>query len=283
MNKKFTLANLEVLSTSVEDTQPIQRFRLFTGRFYANVTKLEFCWGLEKGELDLWSPMNCISVRADIACLFLDWELALIPTNEILQNLSDIIVANLDGHIDQRRCCFEVIPPGEYEYYLVPLKKDPPTVFVLGNGNGSTSPQKLEFSSPHFSRVKLNIHPAFAVVHAGYEMYSSIHKHQPYFRRMGIISGLCCEPIPQEFRARPDIQYLSSRISGRGDDRYSSESDDSVEIIEDVDCSGEDDGVRIQSWLESLPPSAPAVEEVLAKSEGECSRNAWRDSLVDGE
>ncbi|KAJ3820461.1 hypothetical protein F5880DRAFT_1615566 [Lentinula raphanica] len=273
------LVNLEALSTSSQNTQPIQKFRLFTGASHSNIIDLEYFWGLERGELDLWSPLNCISVRADVACLFLNLELALIPNIEVLQKLSDTIEENADsGHVDERRCCFEALPPGEYEYNLVPITNDPPCLFVIGNG--STSPQRLELAPPHYPQVKLNVHPAFAVAHNAYRLYPSVHEDCPYYDPISRIRVMCCERIPQEFCARPTIQFLPSR-SGREDDQRSSESDDSEEIIEDDDYSGQDDGIRIQSWLGAVPKSISVVEEVSGKSEGEFSKNAWRNSLVE--
>ncbi|KAJ3755390.1 hypothetical protein EV360DRAFT_85943 [Lentinula raphanica] len=253
MSTKYALASLEVLSTSVEHTQPIQKFRLFTGASHSSskIIDLEYFWGLEKGELDLWSPLNCISVRADIACLFLNLELALIPNIEILQKLSDSIEENADSlSVDQRRCCFEVLSPGEYEYSLVPITNDPPCLFIIGNN--SKSPQKLELTPPHYPQVKLNVHPAFAVAHNAYRLYPSFHEDCPYYNPISRIRVMCCEPIPQEFCARPNIQFPSSRLSGQQDARHSSESDDSEEVIVD-DYSDEDDQVRIQSWLEAVP------------------------------
>ncbi|KAJ3967529.1 hypothetical protein EV361DRAFT_486831 [Lentinula raphanica] len=85
------LINLEELSTCEENTQPIQSFRLFTGEFYCGITALEYHWGLEKGELDLWCPLNRIS--------------ALVPTVEVLQTLANTVEANFLNPTDQRRSC----------------------------------------------------------------------------------------------------------------------------------------------------------------------------------
>ncbi|KAJ3710730.1 hypothetical protein C8R42DRAFT_690758 [Lentinula raphanica] len=228
MSTKYALASLEVLSTSVEHTQPIQKFRLFTGASHSSIIDLEYFWGLEKGELDLWSPLNCIS------------------------KLSDSIEENADSRrVEQRRCCFEVLPPGEYEYNLVPITNDPPCLFIIGNN--SKSPQKLELTPPHYPQVKLNVHPAFAVAHNAYRLYPSVHEDCPYYNPISRIRVMCCERIPEEFCARPNIQFLSSRLSGQQDDQHSSESDGSEEVIEVDDYSDEDDQVRIQSWLEAVP------------------------------
>ncbi|KAJ3723063.1 hypothetical protein C8R42DRAFT_25082 [Lentinula raphanica] len=277
------LINLEDLSTCEENTQPIQSFRLFTGEFYCGeyqITALEYHWGLEKGELDLWCPLNRISVRADVAPLFLDWELALVPTVEVLQTLANTVEANFLNPTDQRRSCFEVLPPGEYDYDLVPVRKNPPNLFLIGNS--SSFHQRLEFAHPHFPRVKLNVHPTFAVVHGVYQLYPSVHRNRPYFTIMSVITAVCYSTVPRDFQTRPNTQLLPRRISGQDDDQRSFESDDSEEIIEDDDYSGEDDGVRIQSWLEGVPKSISLVEEVSGKSEGECSKNSWRNSPVKG-
>ncbi|KAJ3821698.1 hypothetical protein F5880DRAFT_1580058 [Lentinula raphanica] len=60
MNTKNASINLEDLSTCEENTQPIRSFRSFTGEFYCGITTLEYHWGLEKGEMDLWGPLNRI-------------------------------------------------------------------------------------------------------------------------------------------------------------------------------------------------------------------------------
>ncbi|KAJ3968997.1 hypothetical protein EV361DRAFT_379361 [Lentinula raphanica] len=108
MNTKNASINLEDLSTCEENTQPIRSFRSFTGEFYCGITTLEYHWGLEKGEMDLWGPLNRIFVRADVAPLFLDWKLALVPTVEVLQKLSETVEHNFLMPTDQRRSCFEV-------------------------------------------------------------------------------------------------------------------------------------------------------------------------------
>ncbi|KAJ3968863.1 hypothetical protein EV361DRAFT_951962 [Lentinula raphanica] len=274
------LANLQILSTSVDGVQPIQNFRLFTGPFHAQATDLEFFWGLEKGELDLWSPLNCISVRADVARLFLDWELGLIPSHNVLKTLADTIEENIDSPIDQRRCCFEVLPPGEYEYDLVPLQKDSPChLFVIGDGSNPS--QQLDLDLPHFPRVRLNVHPAFAFVHAAYQLYPSVHENRQYYRPMAWLSILCCERASREFRARPDVRVLPRHVLGQEDDQNSSEFDDSEDIPEDDDYPIEDGAIRIHSWLEAVPKSAP-VEEVSGKSgmseAEESTTNTWQDS-----
>ncbi|KAJ3990634.1 hypothetical protein F5050DRAFT_1716741, partial [Lentinula boryana] len=248
MNMSSAFLNLEVLSTCAENAQPIQSFRLFTGIFYCEITELEFYWGLEKGELDLWSPLN---LRADVGRLILSWELALVPTNEVMHTILYIAKDNRKRNLDQRRRCFEVLPPGEYEYSLVPVQKIPPSLFLLKDH--STSPEKLEIVPPHYPKVKLNVHPVFALVHGAWQLLQDFHEDLPFFDMMSRVTTVYCGMISREFYARePCID----------EDQRSFESDDSGHTIEEDDYSSEEEAIRIYSWLESTTTtSVPAVEQ----------------------
>ncbi|KAJ3834038.1 hypothetical protein F5878DRAFT_697528 [Lentinula raphanica] len=216
--------------------------------------------------MDLWGPLNRIFVRADVAPLFLDWKLALVPTVEVLQKLLETVEHNFLMPTDQRRSCFEVLPPGEYEYDLIPVEKDPPTLFLIRNG--STSPQKLDLAYPQYPHVKLNVHPAFAVVHGIYQQYPSVHGGHLYFRLMSLITAVCYSSIPREFRdARPSIQLLPRRSSGQEDDKISLESDDSERILQD-DCDSDSEAVGIRSWLEAVPRSNSSESHENLSMEG---------------
>ncbi|KAJ3739738.1 hypothetical protein DFH05DRAFT_1512619 [Lentinula detonsa] len=262
--------DLKALSTCTEDSQPIQSFRLFTGLFFCAITELEFYWGLEKGELDLWSPLNRISVRADIGRLILSWELALVPTDEVLRTILYVAKDNRKRDIDQRRNCFEALPPGEYEYSLVPVQKIPPRLFLIKDHTNSF--EKLDIIPPHYPRVKLNVHPVFAVVHGAWQLLQDIHEDLPFFDMMSRVTTAYCALIPREFRAR--------RPRTR-EDQQSAESDDSGNTIEEDDYSSEEEAIRIYSWLESTTTtSVPAVEQVSETIEDDSPIKSRQHPLV---
>ncbi|KAE9399889.1 hypothetical protein BT96DRAFT_1100677 [Gymnopus androsaceus JB14] len=139
-----SLPNLKILSThaSVDDLKPINSFRLFTEYIFFQTTHLEHMWGLEKGQLDLWSSLNHIS--------------------EVLDQMMELIQFNKNCSLNERRRAFKVLPPKKYEYRLITVTDPPPTIFASGL---TSCVEPLLCIYPDFPLVKLNVHPAFAMIH----------------------------------------------------------------------------------------------------------------------
>ncbi|KAF8890872.1 hypothetical protein CPB85DRAFT_260438 [Mucidula mucida] len=154
------MSSLASLTTS-PDMQPLEDY-CFSPRA-KEIYKMEYYWGLSRGELELESALNRITVRADVKKLLEQEQYALIPTQDTLQILYDLHDCNQERAHDDRRVFTEVLPIGEYNYHLVPTSASSPSI------------QSTDCSTPSSKSTQLfvrsYVHPAL-VIAATYPMFN---------------------------------------------------------------------------------------------------------------
>ncbi|TRM63509.1 hypothetical protein BD626DRAFT_402514 [Schizophyllum amplum] len=85
------------------------------------IQHFEYYWGLQKGDIDLASPLNHIQLRSDMAQSLLKDQWTFMPTQETLRIMLEISKHNQTADLQSRRRCFQELPDAEYEYDVVPL------------------------------------------------------------------------------------------------------------------------------------------------------------------
>ncbi|KAF5376802.1 hypothetical protein D9757_009500 [Collybiopsis confluens] len=108
---ELSYLSADAISTSSADEQlqPVQQFRLLTEHdFLGRPDALDYYWGLPKGTMNLFSELNLVSVRADIAQLLWAKRLALVPSLDLIPPMLQLLGDNLFCDTDSRRLCFEV-------------------------------------------------------------------------------------------------------------------------------------------------------------------------------
>ncbi|KAF9024209.1 hypothetical protein BDZ89DRAFT_131669 [Hymenopellis radicata] len=154
------MSSLASFTTSPE-MQPLEDY-CFIPRA-KEIYKMEYYWGLSRGELELESALNRITVRTDVKKLLEEEQYALIPTQDTLQILYDLHDCNQERAHDDRRVFTEVLPIGEYTYHLVPTSTSSPPIQFADCFNPSS--KSTEFL------IRSSVHPAL-VIAATYPMFN---------------------------------------------------------------------------------------------------------------
>ncbi|KAE9399496.1 hypothetical protein BT96DRAFT_920143, partial [Gymnopus androsaceus JB14] len=231
----------EALSTSphVENLQPVETICLFTDTLRHSPTNLEYSWGLEKGKLDLSSKLNQVSVRADVAQLLKNRNIMFIPTSEMLDKMVEYTDSIIYSEIDERPRCFEVFPPGKYEYRLFSANDQVPALFV----RHSTGCDRLECVYPNLPVLTLDVHPFFAMMQSAQEVLKVENRGLSFHKPISNMLTMYSVITPVEFRQRPSSDSGSASSVYSGDTEY---------------YDSEEEDLKIYSWLEStkecLPP-----------------------------
>ncbi|KAL1740107.1 hypothetical protein HDZ31DRAFT_48155 [Schizophyllum fasciatum] len=107
------------------------------GRYRRQIEHFEYYWGMQKGELDLSSPLNHIQLREDMLAGLEDLQWVFLPTKGTLDAICEMAEFNKTASLESRkhflRVCLlssghltdtynlQEFPEVEYEYDVVPL------------------------------------------------------------------------------------------------------------------------------------------------------------------
>ncbi|KAL1735033.1 hypothetical protein EV714DRAFT_280660 [Schizophyllum commune] len=162
-----------ILSTSMStqrnmDALPIVNYRLIdfdSGLYRRQIEHFEYYWGIEKGEIDLSSPLNHVQLRSDMAERMNKSEWALVPSKRIIDIIHALSEYNKAADPHKRKRFTEELPEQEYEYEFVPLHiatRDRPSMY-LKRGSTITTINKAYSKMP---RIRSHAHPLFVVFRA---------------------------------------------------------------------------------------------------------------------
>ncbi|KAI5831818.1 hypothetical protein K523DRAFT_335198 [Schizophyllum commune Tattone D] len=139
---------------------PIIQYRLVNfdaGYFRRQMEHLEYYWGLQKGELDLSTPLNHIQLRSDMADRMEKSDWALLPNKKTLDAMNALSDFNKTAAVDKRKRFTE-----EYEYEFLPLhiaKRDRPSIYLK---RGSTV-RTINKAYSKVPRIRSRAHPLFVL------------------------------------------------------------------------------------------------------------------------
>ncbi|KAF5378666.1 hypothetical protein D9757_009551 [Collybiopsis confluens] len=229
-------------SANLEDLRPAQNFCLLQDRYIQyRLPELEYYWGLSRGELDPFSELNHVYVRADVAQLLWSKAVALVPTVDVLTTMAELVRDNFIGSFDCRRSCFESIPAHEYEYKLLPVAENGPSLYVLDQSG--TNLQQVNYPYHDLPPLKLPLYPFFATTHAGEGFFDKGSTRDPeYSHPIMVMTAVYTNSAPLEFGATCPNPLLGSGEDLTIDDELTSDSESTF-------YSGHEGG-RMQSWIQ---------------------------------
>ncbi|KAI5830957.1 hypothetical protein K523DRAFT_301566 [Schizophyllum commune Tattone D] len=126
------------------------------------IEHFEYYWGMQKGELDLESPLNHIELRLDMSERLSSGDWTLIPTPETLESMLRMAEYNKNAPLHARKHYLLEFPAQEYEYVMIPLcmlEEKPPTLYV--HGGARTKMYRPPYKD--LPRIRSSAHPFFVV------------------------------------------------------------------------------------------------------------------------
>ncbi|KAI5829523.1 hypothetical protein K523DRAFT_372860 [Schizophyllum commune Tattone D] len=205
-----------ILSSSIStqkdmDALSIINYRLInldTGYYRRQMEHFEYYWGMEKGTLDLSTPLNHIQLRSDMAERMDNSEWAILPTKKTLDTIKALTEYNTTAGMKKRKHFTEELPEQEYEYDFLPLcltKRDRPSLYLK---RGSTV-RTIKKAYSKIPRIRSRAHPLFVIFHANRQILSgSSHsdaKAEQLIRSMSALLHPWDSSPPVEFTVGPDV------------------------------------------------------------------------------
>ncbi|KAF5364532.1 hypothetical protein D9757_011338 [Collybiopsis confluens] len=278
---ELSYLSADAISTSSADEhlQPAQQFRLLTEHdFLGWPDAIDYYWGLPKGTMNLFSELNLVSVRADIAQLLWAKRLALVPSLDLLPPMFQLLGDNLCCDIDSRRLCFEAFPVKEYDYRLFPLDDHGPLIFVRNSAGAVIHEEHFPYSN--LPPLRLSLYPFVATTHAAGGLPARVPPEDPgYVLPIRGMFAILCSSVPKHFTC------LHSSRGNRTVDLHDSSSDS--ESFLESESSSEPEPIsgschtgherRIHFWIQGTddtPPDDPAVLNTSKKSQHPYSAEA---------
>ncbi|KAI4521680.1 hypothetical protein K525DRAFT_284691 [Schizophyllum commune Loenen D] len=174
------------------------------------IEHFEYYWGMEKGELDLESPLNHIELRLDMSERLSPGDWTLIPTPEILQLMLRMAEYNKIAPLHARKHYLVEFPAQEYEYVMIPLcmlQEKPPTLYV----HGSARPKMYRPPYKDLPRIRSSAHPFFVVWVASEQIDMNASSYLPeedaqlLTNALGDIVDCWDKQPPEAFLIGPDV------------------------------------------------------------------------------
>ncbi|KAL1699941.1 hypothetical protein EV121DRAFT_215234, partial [Schizophyllum commune] len=172
------------------------------------IEHFEYYWGLQKGDIDLESPLNHMQLRADMSERLRQREWVCMPTPKTLRAIYDMAQHNKIASPHERRHCLEELPALEYEYDFVPLhllKRGGHPLLYVKHGS-STKAIRAPYN--YMPRIRSLAHPLFVVFMAN--------------RILGLTGTLVMPENQAKALALPIIRIVSCWLDGPPEEWYMS-------------------------------------------------------------
>ncbi|KAL1703151.1 hypothetical protein EV121DRAFT_292580 [Schizophyllum commune] len=194
------------------DALPIVNYRLIdfdSGLYRRQIEHFEYYWGIERGEIDLSSPLNHVQLRSDMAERMNKSEWALVPSKRIIDIIHALSEYNKAADPHKRKRFTEELPEQEYEYEFVPLHiatRDRPSMYLK---RGSTI-RTINKAYSKMPRIRSHAHPLFVVFRAdrliltGYPSLSKVKLDRLTQMTSAVLYHWLRSP-PVEFLVGPDV------------------------------------------------------------------------------
>ncbi|KAL1734980.1 hypothetical protein EV714DRAFT_268251 [Schizophyllum commune] len=163
----MTVINSDAFSTARETHEySIVNHRIVDldqGQYRRQIEHFEYYWGLQKGDIDLESPLNHMQLRADMSERLRKREWVCMPTPQTLRAICEMAQHNKIAGSHERRHCLEELPSQDHEYDFVPLHLldcggHPPLYVKHGR---STRAIRAPYNS--MPRIRSQAHPLFVL------------------------------------------------------------------------------------------------------------------------
>ncbi|KAL1734970.1 hypothetical protein EV714DRAFT_268241 [Schizophyllum commune] len=197
---------------------PIVNHRIIAldkGEYRRQKEHFEYHWGMQKGELDLSSPLNHILLREDMVAALKDLEWTLMPTKEVLDTMYEMAEYNKIADVRSRKHFLKELPEGEYEYNIVPLYylKHRTTLYAdLGD-------RVKAYRTPYktLPRIRSRAHPFFVAFFTDCQLDKCAaivmpeNKARALMRSVGRITWCWWNEPPQEFLVGDENMWKAHR------------------------------------------------------------------------
>ncbi|KAI4517435.1 hypothetical protein K525DRAFT_228622, partial [Schizophyllum commune Loenen D] len=205
-----------IISTSIStqedmDALPTIDYRLInldTGYYRRQMEHFEYYWGMEKGALDLFTPLNHIQLRSDMAERMDQSLWAILPTKKTLDAINALTDFNTTAGMKKRTHFTEELPEQEYEYEFLSLcgtKRDRPSMYLK---RGSTV-RTIKKAYSKMPRIRSRAHPLFVIFHAYHQILSGYSLSGAKAERLIHLTSAVIRPWnkspPVEFTVGPDV------------------------------------------------------------------------------
>ncbi|KAI5886940.1 uncharacterized protein SCHCODRAFT_0237716 [Schizophyllum commune H4-8] len=205
------IASHEISSKKNVDSLPLVNYRLTdldADKYKRQIEHYEYYWGLQKGQLDLNTPLNHLQLRSDMAKKLDKQEWIVVPTKENMNAIIALSRYNQSQDVDSRRPFTEVLPEVEYEYEFVPLyinEQRRPSLYIK-QGNTTTIMHPPFDQMP---RIKSRAHPLFVIFRSEDVLSLFISEPNTRQRQLTLAAGTVIyrwiQPPPPEFLVGPDV------------------------------------------------------------------------------
>ncbi|KAL1754367.1 hypothetical protein FB107DRAFT_249532 [Schizophyllum commune] len=199
------IASQDISSKKNMDSVPLVDYRLMdldAGKYKRQIEHYEYYWGLQRGQLDLETPLNHLQLRSDVAKKLDKQEWVIVPTQETMDTMIALSRHNQSQDVDSRRAFTEVLPEVEYEYEFVPLyisEQRRPSLYIK-QGNTTTVVRPPFTQMP---RIKSRAHPLFVIFRSEDVLSLFISKPNTRQRQLTLAAGAVIyrwiQPPPPEF------------------------------------------------------------------------------------
>ncbi|KAI5886959.1 uncharacterized protein SCHCODRAFT_02590397 [Schizophyllum commune H4-8] len=169
----------------------------------------EYHWGLDKGELDLSTPLNHIQLRSDMVECLNDADWTLLPTKKILDAMVALSDFNKTTDLNKRKRFTEILPEQEYEYEFLPMRisqRDRPQLYLK---RGSTT-RTIKRAYSRMPCIRSRAHPLFVSlrayddIHSGYDSMPEAKMDRLQKMLANVLWRWDSHP-PVEFLVGPDV------------------------------------------------------------------------------
>ncbi|KAL1660593.1 hypothetical protein GGF50DRAFT_62905, partial [Schizophyllum commune] len=174
------------------------------------IEHFEYYWGMQKGELDLESPLNHIELRLDMSERLSSGDWTLIPTPETLGSMLQMAEYNKTAPLHARKHYLMEFPAQEYEYVMIPLcmlEEKPPALYV--HGGARTKMYRPPYKD--LPRIRSSAHTFFVVWVASEQIDMDASSYLPEEEAQLLTDALgdivdCWDKQPPEaFLVGPDV------------------------------------------------------------------------------
>ncbi|KAL1734984.1 hypothetical protein EV714DRAFT_201523 [Schizophyllum commune] len=191
---------------------PVTNFRLVgldPGIYRRQIEYFEYYWGLEKGQVDLSSPLNHAELRQDMAEKLEECDWVLMPTQETIRTVHALAEHNMTAGLRARKNILQELGQGPFEYDFVPLYllQSRPQIHV--NDDSKVKAKRAPYKS--MPRLRSQAHPLFVVWFASMQLDSCAalvmeeDKARALMDSVGGIVTCWLEEPPEEFLVGEDV------------------------------------------------------------------------------
>ncbi|KAK7026845.1 hypothetical protein VNI00_015387 [Paramarasmius palmivorus] len=226
---------------------------------------LEFFMGLNYGETKLKMSPNIIYVRSSIKRLLQEQQLALIPTEEVVDKLLEVWDHNEKCKLLHKRIRYtEVLPQQEYEYTLRTFALKNPLFLIMPDGTRQTY-QSPFHKMPH---VRLQACVFLVISHSARTLYDQVVRRRCPWNGLVesklVVMFTHWRTAPPTFARKPDWQKMAHPLDRTDDpikDILVPKADLPVpDLIPDTSSSTTDSTLNTEIVLKLWPRIKPKPE-----------------------